>query len=94
MAFIEWMNADCVGITLDAENLCRALKKVMGDPSFCRDLITSHPHLLSGQPLYLSGQTTNFRSAGGGFASVFVGDVLAGRVKLTLPVVMGLCLVR
>ena len=54
MASIERLNADCTCITLDVEKLCRALEQVVGDPSFCRDMAKSHPHLLSAQPLYLS----------------------------------------
>ena len=51
---IERLNADCTCVTLDVEKLCRALEQVVGDPSFCRDMAKTHPHLLSAQPLFLS----------------------------------------
>lgn len=54
LASIERLNADCTCITLDVAKLCRALEGVVGDPSFCQELVKSHPHLLSAQPLYLS----------------------------------------
>ncbi|MFM9938750.1 MAG: hypothetical protein ACKVP7_04550 [Hyphomicrobiaceae bacterium] len=54
IASIERLNADCTCVTLDVEKLCRALEKVVGDPSFCRDMAETHPHLLSAQPLFLS----------------------------------------
>lgn len=54
IASIERLNADCTCVTLDVEKLCRALEAVVGDPSFCRDMAETHPHLLSAHPLFLS----------------------------------------
>ena len=51
---IEHLNTDCSCVTLDYSALCRAAEDVVGDPSFCRDLAATHPHLLSAQPLFLS----------------------------------------
>ena len=51
---IEQLNTDCTCITLDRDALCRAAEKIVGDPDFCRDLASTHPHLLSSQPLFLS----------------------------------------
>lgn len=51
---IERLNTDCTCITLDLQSLCRAVEQVVGDPTFCRDLAATHPHLLSAQPMFLS----------------------------------------
>lgn len=51
---IEHLNTDCTCITLDREALCKAAEAIVGDPTFCRDLATTHPHLLSAQPMFLS----------------------------------------
>jgi hypothetical protein len=51
---IEHLNTDCRCVTLDVEALCRATEQVVGDSAFCRDLATSHPNLLSAQPLFLT----------------------------------------
>lgn len=51
---IEHLNTDCACITLDFDALCRKAEEIVGDPTFCRDLATTHPHLLSAQPLFLS----------------------------------------
>jgi hypothetical protein len=51
---IEHWNTDCRCLTLDVDALCRAAEDVVGDATFCRDLATTHPHLLSAQPLFLS----------------------------------------
>ncbi len=53
---IERLNADCTCVTLDLDALCRAAAEVVGDTAFCRDLASTHPHLLSAQPLFLSAQ--------------------------------------
>lgn len=51
---IEHLNTDCACITLDRDALCRVAEAVVGDLGFCRDLATTHPHLLSAQPMFLS----------------------------------------
>ncbi|MEQ1696122.1 MAG: hypothetical protein ABL901_09825 [Hyphomicrobiaceae bacterium] len=51
---IEHLNTDCTCITLDRDALCKAAETIVGDPAFCHDLATSHPHLLSAQPMFLS----------------------------------------
>lgn len=51
---IEHLNTDCTCITLDRDALCKAAEQIVGDPAFCHDLITTHPHLLSAQPMFLS----------------------------------------
>jgi hypothetical protein len=51
---IERLNTDCACLTLDHDALSRATEEVVGDAAFCRDLATTHPHLLSAQPLFLS----------------------------------------
>lgn len=51
---IEHLNSDCTCVTLDREKLCRALAGVVGDADFCRELATTHPHLISAQPLFLT----------------------------------------
>ena len=51
---IEHLNTDCTCITLDRDALCKAAEAIVGDPAFCHDLATSHPHLLSAQPMFLS----------------------------------------
>ena len=51
---IEHLNTDCTCITLDRGALCKAAETIVGDPAFCHDLATSHPHLLSAQPMFLS----------------------------------------
>jgi len=33
---IEHLNADCTCVTLDRDALCKALKRVVEDPGFCR----------------------------------------------------------
>ena len=50
----ERLNVDCRCITLDLDELRRATVDAVGDAAFCSDLVASHPHLLSGQPLFLS----------------------------------------
>ncbi len=51
---IEHLNTDCTCITLDRDALCKAAETIVGDATFCHDLATSHPHLLSAQPMFLS----------------------------------------
>lgn len=51
---IEHLNEDCTCRTLDADALCSALTQAVGDPGFCRDLLQTHPHLVSRQPVFLS----------------------------------------
>lgn len=51
---IERLNTDCTCITLDREQLYRAVEQVVGDPAFGRNLAATHPHLLSAQPMFLS----------------------------------------
>lgn len=51
---IEHLNADCTCVTLDRDALCRALVAAVGDPAFCQELVRTHPHLISAQPLFLS----------------------------------------
>jgi hypothetical protein len=53
-ASIEHLNIDCTCVTLDRDALCRAAEAIVGDATFCRDLIATHPHLLSAQPMFLS----------------------------------------
>jgi hypothetical protein len=48
------LNADCACVTLDRDALQRAAETAVGDPAFARDLATTHPHLLSAQPMFLS----------------------------------------
>ncbi|MFO1183517.1 MAG: hypothetical protein U1E56_01865 [Bauldia sp.] len=55
MQDIERLNADCTCITLDRDALRRALAEVLGDRRLADDLATTHPHLISAQPLFLSG---------------------------------------
>ena len=50
----EQLNVDCRCITLDLDELSRATTDAVGDAAFCSELAVSHPHLLSGQPLFLS----------------------------------------
>jgi hypothetical protein len=52
---IEQLNTDCTCVTLDRDALCRAAEAVVGDSEFCRGLALTHPHLLSAQPMFLSG---------------------------------------
>lgn len=52
---IERLNTDCTCITLDWDALCRALADVVGDARFCADLASTHRHLISSQPLFLTG---------------------------------------
>lgn len=51
---IEHLNDDCTCRTLDADALCAALTAAVGDPQFCRNLIETHPHLVSRQPVFLT----------------------------------------
>ena len=51
---IEHLNEDCTCRTLDPDALCQALAKAVGDAQFCHELIASHPHLVSHQPVFLS----------------------------------------
>ena len=51
---IEHLNVDCTCITLDRDRLCNALAVAVGDASFCNELVTSRPHLVSAQPLFLT----------------------------------------
>lgn len=51
---IEHLNTDCTCVTLDRNALCKAAEAIVGDPAFCHDLATTHPHLLSAQPMFLS----------------------------------------
>ena len=51
---IEHLNEDCTCRTLDRDALCRSLEKAVGDAQFCRELIATHPHLVSHQPVFLS----------------------------------------
>ena len=53
---IEHLNADCTCITLDRDALCNALEVIVGDPDFCHRFAATHPHLLSAQPMFLSGE--------------------------------------
>jgi hypothetical protein len=50
----EHLNADCTCITIDFNALCKASEAIVGDARFCRDLVATHPHLLSAQPVFLS----------------------------------------
>ncbi len=51
---IERLNVDCTCVTLDVAKLCAALEAVAGDGSFCRELVQSHPNLMSAQSVFLS----------------------------------------
>ncbi len=51
---IEQLNEDCTCRTLDADALCAALTRAVGDPGFCADLLRTHAHLVSRQPVFLS----------------------------------------
>lgn len=55
MPDIEHLNSACICITLDRAALCKALVNVVGDARFCADLAATHPHLISSQPLFLTG---------------------------------------
>jgi hypothetical protein len=64
---VEQLNSSCFCVTLDRERLYAALERKAGDPAFsARDGTV----LLAAARLY-QGQTTNFRTPGGGFAPVF-----------------------
>ena len=52
----DQLNADCTCISLDRSALCRALEAEVGDPEFCRQLIDSHPTLISSLPVFLRGK--------------------------------------
>lgn len=52
----DQLNADCTCVTLDSAALCRALEAELGDPEFCRQLITSHSTLISRLPVFLRGE--------------------------------------
>ena len=50
------LNADCTCITLDRTALCRALDGEVGDAEFCRQLVVTHPTLISHLPVFLRGE--------------------------------------
>jgi hypothetical protein len=52
----ETLNADCTCISLDKAALCRALEAEVGDAGFCRDLLASHPTLISNHPLFMRAE--------------------------------------
>jgi hypothetical protein len=52
---IEALNAECACVTLDRAELCRALEAEVGNSQFCRDLVASHPTLISALPVFVSG---------------------------------------
>jgi hypothetical protein len=52
----ERLNEDCRCVTLDRGALARALQAAVDEPGFAAELVDSHPHLVSGQPVFLSGR--------------------------------------
>lgn len=50
------LNADCTCISLDRTALCRALDAEVGDAEFCRQLVATHPTLISHLPVFLRGE--------------------------------------
>ena len=48
------LNADCACITLEHGRLERALAAALGDPDFAGSLASTHPHLISAQPVFVS----------------------------------------
>jgi hypothetical protein len=50
------LNADCTCISLDRTALCRALDTEVGDAEFCRQLVATHPTLISHLPVFLRGE--------------------------------------
>ncbi len=52
----EMLNADCTCVSLDRLALCRALEAEVGDAQFCRDLLASHPTLISNIPLFMRAE--------------------------------------
>ena len=52
----ETLNADCTCVSLDRAALCRALEAEVGDAQFCRDLLASHPTLISNTPLFMRSE--------------------------------------
>ena len=52
----ETLNADCTCVSLDRLALCRALEAEVGDAQFCRDLLASHPTLISNIPLFMRAE--------------------------------------
>lgn len=52
----ETLNADCTCVSLDRVALCRALEAEVGQAGFCRDLLASHPTLISNLPLFIRAE--------------------------------------
>lgn len=51
---IDRLNEDCTCITLDQQELGRAVEMAVENPVFVRELAATHPHLLSAQPMFIS----------------------------------------
>lgn len=49
----EQLNHECFCITLDRDELCRALEAEIGDDSFCETFIRPRQHLFSNVPIFL-----------------------------------------
>ncbi len=84
---IEALNRTCYCLSLDEEALRRGLEADLGARGLSRAMVETHPHLFASVPMFVSrehvegmarvigavyqGQTTNFRTPGGGVAPVF-----------------------